>query len=382
MPRYWEIAAVLALGAAVSLLTATRGPAITFLSTIGVMLLYAALNTLVIFRRDVWMIVAAALITAFLVWAFVTLFRQLTAERERRIFAQHLRQYTSPAIAERIAEDPGAAQAFKSVQSRDITCLFTDLAGFTSISEQEDAETVQYVLNTYLERMAEVVWARRGLLNKFMGDGIMAFFNPSVDPQPDHARIACEVTLDSFDALEKLKAEQAGGPAGRVFERLGMRAGLATGMCKNGDFGSELKADYTVIGDVVNLAARLEPANKVFGTSILVSGETRARVQDLFEFRYLAELQVKGKARTVPVFEIVCRKGALTPERREYIERFEAGVALYKAQRWDECMMHFTRLLARNPDDPGADRYINACQELKSFPPEDGWSGALELKEK
>src|SRR5439155_4543878 len=135
----------------------------------------------------------------------------------------------------------------------DVTCLFTDLAGFTTISEQESAETVQYVLNTYLERMAKVTWARRGLLNKFMGDGIMAFFNASVDPQPDHARVACEVTLDAFAALERLKSEQAGGPYARVFSRLDMRAGLATGVCKNGDFGSELKADYTVIGDTVNL---------------------------------------------------------------------------------------------------------------------------------
>jgi adenylate cyclase len=137
-----------------------------------------------------------------------------------------------------------------------------------------------------------------------------------------------------------------------------------------------------VIGDVVNLAARLEPANKVFGTKVMVSGPTREAIADRYEFRYLAELQVKGKARTVPVYEIVCRKGKLTEEQRKYIERFEAGVELYKQRKWDECIVQFTRILARRPDDAGASRYIDACQEFKEFPPPDEWQGALELVEK
>jgi adenylate cyclase len=146
--------------------------------------------------------------------------------------------------------------------------------------------------------------------------------------------------------------------------------------------GSDLKADYTIIGDVVNLGARLEPANKVFGTQIMVAGPTRDAVADDYEFRYLAELQVKGKARTVPVYEIVCRKGGMSDARREYVERFEAGVELYKRRQWDACIVHFTRLLSRRMDDPGSSRYIDACQEFKRFPPEESWRGALELKEK
>ncbi|MFQ5411626.1 MAG: adenylate/guanylate cyclase domain-containing protein, partial [Phycisphaerae bacterium] len=140
--------------------------------------------------------------------------------------------------------------------------------------------------------------------------------------------------------------------------------------------------DYTVIGDVVNLAARLEPANKVFGTRIMVSGDVRDAARDAYTFRYLAELQVKGKKQTVPVYEIVCRKDELTDEARAYIERFEAGVELYKQRKWDACIVQFMRLLARKPDDPGAGRYIDACQTLKRFPPGDDWNGALELTEK
>jgi hypothetical protein len=199
---------------------------------------------------------------------------------------------------------------------------------------------------------------------------------------PDHPIVCCEASLLAFDELDRLKVERKHDSASPIFDRLSMRIGLASGLCKNGDFGSDIKADYTAMGDVVNLAARLEPANKVFGTRIMVAGPTRDAARERFEFRYLAELQVKGKAQTVPVYELVGRKGELTEEQRQYIERFEAGVALYKQRKWDECIVHFTRLLSRRFDDLGASRYIDACQELKAFAPEEDWAGALELKGK
>ena len=340
----------LVLGSVAGVVTALRGPKLALLAVLVLMAAYAAVNAEVLFRQmNEWVALAGVLVVMAVTWAAVTLFRQLTAERERRFFAKQLSQYTSPAIAARIAESPEAAQAFKTVQTREVTCFFSDLKGFTTITEQEDPEVVQHVLNTYLERMCRVIWANRGLINKFMGDGIMAFFNASVDPLADHHRVACETSLLALDELRKLKAEQRSHPAGRIFERLEMRVGLASGVCMNGDLGSELKADYTVIGDVVNLAARLEPANKVFGTRLMVSGPTRNAVEDQYEFRYLAELQVKGKAQTVPVYEIICRKGELTEEHREYVRRFEAGLDLYKQRKWDECIVHFTRYLAPPP---------------------------------
>ena len=382
-PRWVDVLVCLLLGGAAALITATRGPRIALFLILLLIAAYAAVNAWVIFRQyDTWVSLVPIAITIFLTWALVTMFRQLTAERDKRLFRKQLSQYTSPAIAAKIAESPEAARAFKQVQTRNMTCIFSDLAGFTSLTEREDAEVVQYVLNTYLERMCQVIWSCHGLISKFMGDGIMAFFNSSVDPLPGHPGAACKTALEVFEALDRLKQEQAHHPAAHVFQQLRMRVGIASGTCKNGDMGSELKADYTIIGDVVNLAARLEPANKVFGTRIMVSGPVREAVKDDYEYRYLAELQVKGKSRTVPAYEVVCRKGELTEDQRAYIEGFEAGVEFYKARKWDECITHFNELLASNPDDPGARYYINACQEHKRFPPGDGWNGALELKAK
>src|SRR5690606_18177917 len=123
----------------------------------------AGVNLLLLFQQlDTWYVLTHFIVTIGACWAAVTLFRQLTAERDKRLFRAQLSQYTSPAIASRIAESPEAIEAFKKVQTRDVTCYFSDLAGFTSISEREDAELVQHVLNTYLERMCAAIWARRG----------------------------------------------------------------------------------------------------------------------------------------------------------------------------------------------------------------------------
>lgn len=382
-PRWLEVPACLLAGAIVGLWTAFRSPRFALLATILLTAGIFAIGCVVLFQfYDYWYVLAPFGVLLLFSWAAVTLFRQLTAERDKRLFRAQLSQYTSPAIAARIAESPEAIEAYKKVQTRDITCYFSDLAGFTTISEREDAELVQHVLNVYLERMSKAIWRHRGLINKFMGDGIMAFFNSSVDPLDDHGRIACETALDTLSELEALKREMVNDPAASIFEQLELRIGLAVGDCKNGDMGSELKADYTVIGDVVNLAARLEPANKVFGTQIMISGPLQERVRDDYDMRYLAELQVKGKKKTVPVYELIGLKGSMSDDERAYVERFEAGVSLYKQRKWDECIVHFTRMLARRPDDLGAGRYIDACQELKAFAPDDDWGGALELKEK
>ncbi|HUN81561.1 MAG TPA: CHASE2 domain-containing protein, partial [Phycisphaerae bacterium] len=165
-----SVVIALILGGIVSFLTATRPPRFALLATLGLMLGYLLIACYILFQiYGIWLALAAPLISLFVTWAFVTLFRQLTAEREKRLFAKQLSQYTSPIIAAKIAENPDAVAAFKTVTTRDMTIFFSDLAGFTTLSEKEDAETIQRVLNTYLDRMSHVIWAHHGLINKFMG---------------------------------------------------------------------------------------------------------------------------------------------------------------------------------------------------------------------
>ena len=383
-PRIYEILLVLMFGTLATLITATSGLRMTVLVVTTMITGYTLVNFGVLFRLADFKVELVAPLAATMGAAVpVTFYRWWTADTQRREIRSQLGSYTSPALANRLAEDPQAGELLTRVENRDVTCFFSDLKGFTGMAEQvENPERVKNVLNIYLDAMSEILIRHRALINKFMGDGIFAFFNSTVLPLAEHPRQACEAALACLAALEKLREDQRARGGDELIQSFHMRIGLASGVAGVGDFGSTRKKDYTVIGDVANLAARLEPANKVFGTQLMVSGPTRDAVHEAFEFRYLAELQVKGKRRTVPVYELLGRKGAVPPERLEYAKRFADGVELYKQRRWDECMRHFTRMLVYDPDDVGLSAYIDACQEKKMFPPDESWAGALELKEK
>jgi adenylate cyclase len=311
----------------------------------------------------------------------LTLVRQLTFERQRREMTNYLRQYTSRALAERLAEDPDPTLV-RRAEVREVSLYFSDLWGFTGLSERLGAERTQYLLNNYLERMSEVLDRHEAFINKFIGDAVMAFFNPVLNPQPDHARRACLSALDTTISLQVMIADRLARGDDPAFADLRMRIGLASGQAVVGDCGSERKADYTCIGDTVNLAARLEPANKVFGTTILCPESTRRAAGDEFIFRYLAELQVKGKTHTVPVYELMGLRGKVPREQIERAEVFAAGVGLYREAQWAACIRHFEGYMQAYGEDLGAQRYIRVCQQYRAQPPPGEWTGALELTEK
>ncbi|MEE8170097.1 MAG: CHASE2 domain-containing protein [Phycisphaerae bacterium] len=381
--RSTEMMLVLLFGVTATLIAANRTIIGTAVAISSMLVGYAIINGFVLFRLlDLKVDLVGPMLATAGASVPLAFYRWWTSDRQRREIRAQFGQYTSPALANKIADDPAAVALLTRVETRDVTCFFSDLKGFTTIAEQTDPAHTRAVLNVYLDRMSEVLDGHQALINKFMGDGIFAFFNSSVLPRPDHPREACEAALDCLAALKQLREQSGDGDLHELIQKFEMRVGLASGTAGVGDFGSSRKKDYTVIGDVANLAARLEPANKVFGTELLISGATRDAVADEYEFRYLAELQVKGKQLTVPVFELMGRKGAVSDEDKAWAERFAAGVELYKRRKWDECIMHFTRMLGRRFDDLGASTYIGACEEKKAFPPDDDWAGALQLKEK
>ncbi len=379
-PRWLDVLLIVACGLVSTLITTQRGPIFSLLAAavaLNVAVVAAALW--LFYQWHIWIIVPAVVTTILATWALITVYRQLTEGREKREVSNRLGQYTSPSLARRIAEDP---EALGRAEVREVTCYFSDLKGFTGISEVLGAERTQALLNVYLERMSEVLDRHEAFINKFLGDGVFAFFNPAVNPQPEHPLLACEASLDSLVALDELTAEQRQLGGDEAFQQLRCRIGLATGNAVVGNCGSDRKFDYTCIGDTVNLAARLEPANKAFGTQIMVAEPTRARVADRYEWRYLGGLQVVGKSQMVPVYEILGRKGTVDDDVLEYASRFEEGVRIFQEGRWVDCLTHFSRMLARRPDDPGLMLYMDRCQEFQRFRPPEDWNGAIELKEK
>jgi adenylate cyclase len=220
------------------------------------------------------------------------------------------------------------------------------------------------------------------MVNKFIGDGIFAFWNPVIYPQPDHALLACETAVDLITALRELieqKRRDKGDPA---FGEIVLRAGIATGNAVVGPCGSEQKYDYTCIGDSVNVAARLESANKFYGTGTLISDGTRQAVGERFAFRPLGGVQVKGKTQAVQVYELLGRSGQVDPTTLEYAEDFGAAVECFQQRDWRAAIAAFESCRARRADDSAAQHYVDAANAFLSNPPDDDWNGAIELKEK
>ncbi len=378
-PTWQNALLALVVGLVTTSLSARFRPRAAGLLSAAVALVYVSAAAAVFYGRTHWVAVTPALGAVLVSYFAILLYRYMFLERESRQIATALSQYTSATLARQMAED---AELCKRAESREVTAMFTDLAGFTALSERIGAERTQRVLNVSLGRFADVMMRHEGMVNKFIGDGIFAFWNPVIYPQPDHARRACETAVDLLVALHALVAEQRRGGGDEAFQDLVLRVGVATGYAVVGPCGSETKYDYTCIGDSVNIAARLESANKFYGTRSLVSGGTRAAAGDGFAFRPLGVVRVKGKVRVVPIFELLGRVGHVSAAQRQYAGQFGAAVAAFQARDWVVAQSGFAACLDARPDDLAAGRYRAATAACVANPPGTDWDGALELAEK
>lgn len=317
-PVWLNVLILLMGGILITFVTCARGPVLSagsLLVLVGVIVGISVFS----FRSFGYYIASpGAAVQACVVWACVTAYRQFTEERVRRQFQRALAQYTSPAVAARIAGKANVDDL--TPQAARVTCFFSDLYGFTPLSERLGAERTRLVLNPYLRAMSRALVEHRALINKFMGDGIFAFFNAPIWPCSGHSEAACACALASVEALAELNRQMAAGSHGephlRDGEPLAMRIGISSGEVFVGDYGSDTKLDYTCIGDTVNLAARLEDANKTFGTTILVDDACRRAAGDRFTFRSLGRIEVVGKALPVEVHELVGLAGELDSHQR------------------------------------------------------------------
>lgn len=382
---HWMVLLLIgASGMVTTLVTTSRDPWVS----LAVMLVIAILlhvGAVAAFYYASWHVdIVGAFLASFLAWTFVTLYRQLTEERQKRAFGRSLAQYTSPAIAaqlaDKVAKRSGAMDL--SPVPREVTCFFSDLKGFTSISERLGASRTREILNPYLEAMSRVLIDCDGMINKFMGDGIFAFFNPPVHPVTDHAMAACEAAVRSFEALDALKDALAGGDLDAEVRALSMRVGVNSGEVFVGDYGSSSKLDYTCIGDTVNLAARLEPACKAFGVRCLISETTQRAAKDAFVTRHLGGLQVVGKTQAVQVYELLGRAGEVEADAVAYAEQFGEAVAAFQRRDWSAAAAILAKCRAIRTNDVAIDLFEANIERLQTSPPGDDWVPAIELTSK
>jgi class 3 adenylate cyclase len=288
--------------------------------------------------------------------------------RQRDQIKGLFKRYLNPAVVDELIKHP--EKASPGGERRTLTVLFSDLVGFTTMSEGLSPEALVAILNEYFEETTHAIAARGATLDKFIGDAIMCFWNAPL-PQEDHAARACLAALDLLAVVDRLAPKFQERGAGRI----NCRIGINTGPCVVGNIGASDAQDYTVIGDTVNLASRLEGAAKVYGTRSLVTAETIESARGAVLARELDLLRVKGKNLPVRVFELVAPAGNGAPS---HLQRFADGLGLYRAGKFSAALAAFES----SPDDPPSRIFAERCREFLAAPPPEDWGGVHALDSK
>jgi adenylate cyclase len=272
-------------------------------------------------------------------------------------------KYVSPVLVEEIAKHPESVSL--GGERKRITVLFSDIRGFTSISEKLEPEELVSLLNEYLDKMTGIILKKRGLVDKFIGDAVMAFWGAPLD-EKDQEYLACEASINMLGELKELNKKWEKDKLPKI--EIGI--GLNTGDAIVGNIGSDQRFDYTAMGDNINLGSRLEGLTKYYGARIIVSESTYAKVKDKFKFRKLDIVNVKGKKKPVVIYELV--------DNEKDFSCFEKGLKLYFAKKWIEAIKEFSKCSG----DKASEIYIERCEKFKKNSPSKDWDGSFTMTSK
>ncbi len=305
--------------------------------------------------------ITAPIIAIFLNFAASGVSSYSGVEKKRRYLKNVFSLYISPQVAEKVLENP---ENLKLGGERvTATVLFSDIAGFTEISESREPEEVVSIINRHATEMTRILFRHGGTLDKFIGDAIMAIWGSPVKDE-DQALHACLAALEMQKRMETL-ADEIVIPG----YRLSMRIGVNTGPVMAGNMGSEERFNFTVIGDNVNLAARLEPLNKLYGSKIIISEFTLEKIGGRLNVRELDSVRVKGKKKMIRIFELTGR------DRTLFDDTFEEGLKLYREGSFHAARDRFLKASEMDPSDKASRLFVERCDSLLKSPPGDKWTG-------
>ena len=333
------------------------------------------------FRAGIDVFAALPLVEMGSMFVLVTVYRYATEERDKRQLRKAFQLYLNPDVMEQMLGSPEKLQL--GGDEKDLTVMFSDIRGFTTISEKLSPQALVHLLNDYLTPMTDIVFAKAGTLDKYIGDAVMAFFGAPLD-NPKNGLDGCEAALDMMETLERQREKWRIDDPNVPFVDIGI--GLNSGPMVVGNMGSLQRFNYTVMGDNVNLASRLEGLNKEYGTHILISEATLSSARKAggpacLAVRELDLVSVKGKKEPVRLFEL--RGRGLAPDAdKPLLDAYAEGLKLYRAQRFSEARLSFEQCLALHPGDGPATLFLGRCDEMASVPPGEGWDGVFKMMHK
>jgi len=358
------------LGFVVPRLSAVKG----IIFAVGLFIAYLFLTRYLFVSHGLWFNMVYPLAAIVMLYISLTLHRYLSEERERRRIKGAFTYYVSSSVVNEMLKHPEKLKL--GGDRKELSILFSDIRGFTTIAEGMSPEELVHLLNEYLTVMTDIVFKYDGTLDKYMGDAIMAIYGAPLD-LPDHASKACRSALEMMRELEKLNKKWLA--EGKKPVDIGI--GINTGPMMVGNMGSEQRFDFTVMGDSVNLGSRLEGANKNYKTNVIISEYTYEKVKGEFLCMELDSVRVQGKREPVKIYSLLGFND-LPKTQHQTAARFNRGITLYKAQQWDDAIHVFEEIQAVEPNLYAAQVYIERCLDLKKNPLPPEWDGVYVMTTK
>ncbi|MFC1850248.1 CHASE2 domain-containing protein [candidate division CSSED10-310 bacterium] len=311
-----------------------------------------------------------------IVYILMMIHRYLGEEREKRRIKGYFQQYLAREIVDEVLNNPSSLVL--GGEKKEVSILFADIRGFTTISEAIEPDQLVQFLNYYLTIMTEIIIRNKGTLDKYIGDAVVTIFG-APGQRTDHARNAVITAVDMQEKVQDLRKSQ-NNP---LFQNFSIGVGINTDQVIIGNMGSEMIFDYTAIGDGMNLASRLEGLNKYYKTSILISDQTYQQMGAGFICREIDLVVVKGKREAVRIFEILGKESAPSAqEMRQQAELFARALALYREKNWSQAENMFADIGNQFPDDHVSRIFLNRCKQFQQEPPSAGWSGEWVMEKK
>ena len=373
-----EAALILLLGIMLGIIRLRKGPfwvmGIGLLSIVVVFML----GYMLFVAGHVWLNVTFPVLFILVDYVVLTSYKYFTEERQKRYIKHAFQHYVSPELVDRMTVRIDTLKL--GGERKELTALFSDIRGFTNISENMPPETLVDFLNGYLSEMTQIVLQHGGTVDKYMGDAIMAFYGAPLE-QAGHAVHACRTAVDMMVRLKELQA----GWEAHGLPPMDIGIGINTGDMNVGNMGSRERFDYTIMGDNVNLASRLESINKFYGTNIVISEFTYNACRECREHswivRELDTVRVKGKNEPVTIYELM-GYGSLYEHKQALADLFGQGLAAYKQRQWPQASDLFEHTLQQYPNDKPSQLYSERCTEYAQEPPPDDWDGAFVMTTK
>lgn len=348
----------------------------SLLLTISILIAYFAFSFLSFTQFLRWFYNAEPMLSILLCYISSVTYLTIQENKQKQQIRSMFEKYVDASVVNKLIENPELMAL--GGEERELTILFSDVQGFTAISEKLTPHQLVTLLNELLDELSMIIFKNKGTIDKYIGDAIMAFWGAPI-PDENHAYAACVTALEMQEKLRELreKWKKLGRP------EIKMRVGINTGKVIVGNMGSKVKFNYTVIGDDVNLASRLEGANKEYGTNIMIGESTYEKVKDKVIVRELDLLVVKGKTEPIRAYELIGLVNDTLPDKvKNFIEIYHSGLKLYRMREWDKAIENFSKALEIFPNDYTCKLYIQRCVYFKETPPPSDWSGVFIMQTK